>query len=53
MIFRTVLESLGKRRKTKTEQDNLIYRTMTIYIAEYVNTVVVLVLAYQSYGGNP
>jgi len=26
---------------------------MTIYIAEYVNTVVVLVLVYQSYGGNP
>ena len=39
---------LGKQRKTKNKVDNLKYRVRNIFVFQYVNTVIVVLLAFNS-----
>ena len=44
---------MGTKRKTKNVSDNYIYRALTIFITQYINTAILFMLAYHSFVQDP
>lgn len=53
MVLQKVIFEMGNMRRAKNLTDKSIYQMITIFVCQYVNTSIIILLAYNSFTQNP